>query len=197
MTSSMRRRGRTHGTGATGVADRAIAHRLDRTTARRARASTGPADGEQHAVALDDFALMRVVDARQRDLLGGDELPDVELGPVAQREGAQLLALADAGVQQIPRLWPLVARVPPTMTIAERQDALLGPRLVFVATSAPERGIEAVLGDCVEQRHRLQTVAAGPRTRVFDHSAVVDRLLHAGDDQPGTDALHELVADTR
>ena len=130
----------------------------------------------------------------KRDLLGGDELPDVELGPVAQRERAQLLALADAGVQHIPRLGPLVARIPSTLTIAERQDALLGAGLVLVATTAAERGIEAVLGDGVEQRHRLQPVAAGPRTGILDDPAAVDRLLHAGDDQPGTDALDELVA---
>ena len=48
--------------------------------------------------------------------------------------------------------------------------------------------------DGVEQRHRLQPVATGTRTDLFDHSTLVDRLLHAGDDQPHAARLDELVA---
>src|SRR5450432_3171414 len=106
---------------------------------------------------------MAVVDARQRHLVQRDVLPDVELGPVRQRERAQVLALADAGVEQIPRLGTLLARIPSAVAIAEAEDALLGAGFVLVAAATAERGVEAVLGDRVEQRHRLQPVAARPR----------------------------------
>ena len=111
-----------------------------------------------------------------------------------KREGTQLLALADPRIQQIPRLWALVARIPSTVAITERQDALLGASLVFVATPASERGVEAVLGDRVEQGDGLEPVAAGPWTGVLDRSAGVDRRLHTGHQKTSTHLTHELVA---
>ena len=105
----------------------------------------GSSDGQQHAIAGNHLAPVGVVDARQRNLLGGDELPDVELRPIAQRECTELLALADASVQQIPGLGSLVAWIPPALLIAERQDAFLGTGLVLVAAATAERGVEAML----------------------------------------------------
>ena len=67
--------------------------------------------------------------------------------------------------------------------VAQREDALLGARAFLVAAGAAERRVEAVLGDGVEQRPRLEPVARGARPRLLDHAAGVDRRLHAGDDE--------------
>ena len=48
--------------------------------------------------------------------------------------------------------------------------------------------------DGVEQRDRLQPVAAGARAGVFHGATAVDGLLHAGDDQAHTPVLHQRVA---
>ena len=88
-------------------------------------------------------------------------LPDVELGPVRQREDAKVLARSLAAVVQVPELRPLVLRVPLSEVVAVREDPLLGARLLLVAPRAADRGIEAELLDRVEQRDGLQRVAAG------------------------------------
>src|ERR1700722_1360525 len=81
--------GGAHRTRAGGVADGAKAHRFlaDFLAGLRAHPL---ADGQQHAVALDHLSLVRVVDRRQLDVLPPDVLPDVELGPIRKREGAQV-----------------------------------------------------------------------------------------------------------
>jgi hypothetical protein len=105
-----------------------------------------------------------------------------------------VLALADARVQQRPRLGALGPWVPAALAVAEAEDALLGTGLVFVAAAAAERGIEAVFRKCVEQRDRLQPVAAGARPDVFHYATLVDGLLHAGNHQPHAPVAHQLVA---
>ena len=52
------------------------------------------------------------IERDDRDILGQDVVPDVELGPVREREHAHRFAGPDAGVEQVPQLRPLVARVP-------------------------------------------------------------------------------------
>ena len=141
------------------------------------------ADGEQHAVTLDDLALVGVVDRRQLDLLAADVLPDVELGPVRQREHAQVLTGPDLPLVQLPQLGSLPLGVPLPERVAERQDALLGARLVLVAAGAPEGGVELVGGDRIEQGRGLQPVAHATRPRV-GHSALVDGVLHLGHQEP-------------
>ena len=107
-----------------------------------------------------------------------------------------MLAAADAPVVEVPQLGPLVLRVPLADVVAEGEDALLRARALLVAARAAERGVEAVLGDRVEQRHRLQPVARRVRPGLLDRAALVDRLLHGGDDQPlaelGDAALDEV-----
>src|SRR6478609_7084476 len=79
------------GPGARHVADGAVAHeaRLDGLVVSRSAHRT---DGEPHAVALEDLALVGVVERRERDVLAVDVAPDVDLGPVADREDADVLA---------------------------------------------------------------------------------------------------------
>ena len=103
-------------------------------------------DHDQLAVALDDRPRRGEVERHDRDLLEVDVLPDVELGPVRQREDADALALVDPAVVEVPQLGPLVLRIPLVEAIAERVDALLGARLLLVAARAAERGVEPALG---------------------------------------------------
>ena len=155
-----RERRRLDGRRAGGVADRAEAHEWPRTAPRRRASRDVAVDGHQHPVAAEHLAVVGEVQRRQLDLALGDEAPDVELGPVRQREHAQVLAAVVAGVVDPPQLGPLVLRVPLAELVAVRHDALLGPGPLLVAAGAAEHGVEAVLGDGVEQRDGLQRVAA-------------------------------------
>ena len=118
-----------------------------------------------------------------------DVLPDVELGEVREREGAEVLAGPHAALVELPQLGPLALGVPLTEGVAERQHPFLGPRLVLVAAGPAEGGVEAVLVDGVEQRGGLQAVARGRRAGI-GHAALVDRVLHLGHDEPGAFGLH-------
>ena len=99
-----------------------------------------------------------------------------------------MLALADARVVEIPELGPLRARVPLAEVVAEAEDALLRAGTLLVAARAAHRSVELMLLDRVEQRRRLQLVARRARAGLLLHAALVDRLLHARDDE----ALAEL-----
>src|ERR687898_542754 len=150
--------------------------------------------GQPHAVALEHPLGVGEVDGRQLDVLGGDVLPDVELGPVGQREHPDVLALAVAAVVEGPELGPLVLGVPLAEVVAEAEHALLGPGLLLVAPGAAEHGVEPVLVDRPEQEHCLDAVAAGPRTGVIDDLPGVDGVLHARDDEPHAQLGHPPVA---
>src|SRR5579884_2399262 len=152
-------------------------------------------DGVQHPVAAEHLALVGEVDRGQLEPLAGHVLPDVELRPVRDREDADVLALADAGVVQVPQLGPLGARVPLAELVAEGEDPLLRPAALLVAAGAADRGVEAVLGDRIEQRRRLQPVAGGAGSGLLYHPALVDRLLHRGHDQPLAELGHAAVAE--
>src|SRR3954447_1017818 len=152
-------------------------------------------DRVEHPVAPEDLALVREVDRRQFEALARDVLPHVELRPVRDREHANVLALADARVVEIPQLGTLRARVPLPEVVAEAEDALLRAGTLLVAPRAAHRSIEPVLLDRVEQRRRLQLVARRARAGLLLHAALVDRLLHARDDEPLAELRHATVAE--
>jgi hypothetical protein len=52
----------------------------------------------------------------------------------------------------------LLTRIPLSESVTKGEDALLGAGLVFIATGTAEGGVEAVLGEGVQQGDRLQTV---------------------------------------
>ncbi len=108
----------------------------------------------------DHLTPVGVVDRRDLDLLLGDVLPDVELGPVRDREHPHVLALAMPAVEDVPQLGPLVLRVPLAVLVAEREDPLLGPGLLLVSPAAAEHRVEAALRDAPQQGDGLQPVAA-------------------------------------
>ena len=98
---------------------------------------------DQRLAADDDLALLGEVERHDRNVLDVDVAPDVDLGPVRQREDADALARPDAAVQQLPELRPLVLRIPLPVGVAQREDALLGARALLVAPRAAERRVEA------------------------------------------------------
>ena len=100
-----------------------------------------------------------------------------------EREDAQVLALADARVVEVPRLRPLAARVPAAEVVAQREHALLGARALLVAAGAAEA---ARRSGAPRSRRAASPSAAGCATRAGRSprdAAGVDRLLDRGDDQ--------------
>jgi hypothetical protein len=136
---------------------------------------------------------VREVDRRQVDALVLDVLPDVELGPVRQREDADALAEVDATVVEVPELRPLVLRVPLAELVAEREHPLLRARLVLVAPGAAEGRGEPILLERVEQHRRLDPVAGAVRRLL--HQAALQRLRHAGDEELDAELRHAPVAE--
>ena len=102
-------------------------------------------------------------------LFGIDVGPDVELGPVAEREDAHALAGREAGVEDAPELGPLVLGVPGVLGVAVGEDALLGARLLLVAAGAADRGVVLAGVERLAQRLRLHDVGVARR-------AVVERV---------------------
>ena len=94
------------------AAERAEAHRFASRLLAGAQRHALVVDHDQRAVALDDRPLGGEVERHDRDVLEVDVLPDVELGPVRQREHADALALVLARVVEAPQLRALVLRVP-------------------------------------------------------------------------------------
>ena len=92
-----------------------------------------------------------------------------------------MLATAVARVVQAPQFGTLALGVPLTELVSVGDDALLRAGTLLVTPGAAEHGVEAVLGDGVEQRHRLQWVAGA--SRELAHTPLVDRPLDRGHDQ--------------
>ena len=85
------------------------------------------------------------IERHHRDVLARDVVPDIQLGPVREREDAEALAGVLAGVVEVPELRPLALRIPAMAGDAEGEDALLRARLFLVAPRAAEGRVEAVL----------------------------------------------------
>src|SRR5919112_849976 len=175
--------GRRHRAGAAHVAHRPVAHALGERLLAGQQLHVGR-ERVEHPVAAEHLALVGEVDRRDREALLGDVLPDVELGPVAEREHAHVLALADAPVVDAPQLRALPARVPLAEVVPEGEDPLLRAGALLVPARPAERGVEAVLLDRVEQRRGLQAVARRARPGLLDDAPLVDRLLHRRHDEP-------------
>src|SRR5690606_8562940 len=97
-------------------------------------------------------------------LLDQDVQPDVQLGPVREREHPYRLAGVDLRVVDGPELGPLVARVPAVVGVPEGEDPLLGAALLLVASGATKGGVEPVLRQCLLEALRLHDVRVDPRT---------------------------------
>src|SRR5690606_29809254 len=126
--------------------------------------------------------LGREVQRYHVDVLATHVMPDVQFGPVRQREHAHALALAHARVVEVPQLRALAARVPAVRRVAEREHALLRTRLLLVAARAADRRVVAASLERLLERQRLHHlgVDAGTmaeRTDAVAHAVGID--VHA------------------
>src|SRR5438105_5259562 len=182
----------------------------DRTGARRAAERSHPAlhqlrlfaghgDDErlflhdERGAADDDLALLGEVERDDRNVFDVDVLPDVDLGPVRQREDADALAGPQLAVQQAPELRTLTLRIPLAVRVAHGEDALLRARALFIAAGAADGRIEIAGLQRVEQRFRLQESAAALRADLERLRPFANRLFVGVDDEAGADALGHLV----
>ncbi len=143
--------------------------------------------------AADHFPLVGKVDIRDMQLFATDIFPDVHLGPVADREHANVFARMHARVVGVPQLRALVLGIPLAELVAEREDALLGARLLLVAPGSPHASVEAELGDGLQQRHRLVRIARLVRV-LDDDGAAPDRIFQRTHDEPLAQVGREFVA---
>src|SRR5436309_4560145 len=144
-----------HRAGATDVTHRAEAHRqLFQFLALAWGGDLG--NRYEQTVPAHDGPAVRIVDRGHGEALALDVLPHIELRPVADGEHSHVFALRHAGVVEVPQLRALVLRIPLAELVAEREYALLGARLFLVAARPADGGIEAELGDRLQQRHRLR-----------------------------------------
>ena len=99
---------------------------------------------DERVVADEHCAGLGEVKRNDGDLFEMDVVPDVELGPVGEREDADAFAGPDAAVKERPELGALILGVPLAGGVAEGEDALLGAGFLFVAARAAEGCVEAV-----------------------------------------------------
>jgi hypothetical protein len=105
-----------------------------------------------------------------------------------------MLARLQAGVEQIPQLWPLGLGLPLAKTIAVAEDALFGAGFFFVTACAANQRVKAEFFNSFEQRDRLVHIAA--LTRVGQaHRATPHRVFDAAHNQFGTQLLGAKVAE--
>ena len=163
------------GCGAGDVADGAKANRqVEDFFAGLGRCQFG--DRYDCTAAAHDRPLMGEVDRRQFELFALDVLPDIQFGPVRDREGADVLALEGARVVQIPQLRALVLRVPLAELVAEAEDAFLGARLFLVAPRTADAGVELEFVDRFEQASPTDACCA---TRSALLSTTVPRAIES------------------
>ena len=109
-------------------------------------------EGEDLAVADDDVAFLSEIEGDDRNFFEVDVLPDIEFGPIREREDADGFAFIDAGVVEVPEFGALVFWVPLAELIAEGEDAFFGAGFFFFAACAAEGGVELVSAEGVEER---------------------------------------------
>ena len=90
---------------------------------------------------------MRVVERGQGDSFAGNVLPDIEFGPVADREHAKVLAGLQLGVEQRPQLGALVFGLPLAKAVAVAEDAFLGAGFFLVAAGTADQRVKAEFFD--------------------------------------------------
>src|SRR5262249_22341422 len=152
-------------------------------------------DHDQRTVTHDHWAWRREIERHNRDRLLMDVEPDVELGPVGEREDAQALAFALAAVVEPPGLDALALGVPAMLRVAQRKYALLGARALLVAARAAESGIEAVQVERLAQRLRLHHVGVKLRAVGDRRNAALEPVRIGVNDEVEPELAHARVAE--
>src|SRR5690606_36168728 len=128
--------------------------------------------------AADDVTLVCEVERWQRYVLGEDVLPDIHLGPVREREHAEVLTWRLPAVEQVPQLGALVLRIPLAEAVAVGEKSFLGACLLLIAASAAKGRIDLELTERVEECDGLEAVAAGIGAGFLLRASLIDRVLH-------------------
>src|SRR5258705_8310814 len=127
---------------------------------------------------------MAEIDRRNFQLLLMDELPNVHLGPIAERKSPHVFPRMDARIIKVPNFRALVLRIPLPETVAKAEEALFGTGLLFIPARAADAAIETELLDGSQKGGNLQAVAAGftpgRHRHAFGHC-----VLHFSDNEPG------------
>src|SRR6516164_6463793 len=113
-------------------------------------------DKNQGTVALDDLTFARVVERDDGNALRVDVEPDIELSPVREWKNADVFALIDAGVKDVPKFRPLIFGIPLAVGVAEGVDAFLGARFFLVAARSAEGRGKSSGFERIEQRASFQ-----------------------------------------
>src|SRR3546814_1522033 len=109
-------------------------------------------DHQQQTIAIYGRGRRGEVERHDRNIFARDILPDVELGPVRDREHADALALRLAGVVEVPELGTLLLGVPAVGRGAKGEDAIPGETLFLVEASADAGYVAAVDAESLDRK---------------------------------------------
>src|SRR5437867_5832765 len=101
------------------------------------------------------------VEVDDRDVLGADVLPDVDLGPVEQGVDPDVRALGERRLELVPQLRGLLPEVPIAVLVARREVAFLGARPFFVGPYAQDDAGGDLLRDRVRELGGLGCADSG------------------------------------
>ena len=135
------------------------------------------------SAADDRAALPSEIKRHDGNFLHVNVKPDIELGPIRERKNANAFALVDAGVKDIPKLWPLVFGVPLPLAVPEGVNTLFGPRFLLVPPGPTERRIKPAVCQGIQQGLGFEQSAAFLRSQSEWISALIERLAVLVDDQ--------------
>src|SRR2546425_11083140 len=160
------------------------------------------AGGTAQAPVAGPVSLVKV-EVDDRDVLGADVFPDVDLRPVEQGMDPDVRALGEGGLELIPQLRGLLPEVPVAVFVPWREVAFLGARPFLVGPDAQDDAGVAFLRDQVLEPVGLEGGAAGDAAHGVVHPLGQGLLVHAddqveppfaGDPVPVLDHGRDLVA---
>ena len=140
-------------------------------------------DHDQRARALHDRTRLGEIERDDRNILGFDVVPDVELGPIRQRKHPHRFAALQPRVVKPPKFRALVARVPGVGGGAMRKDALLGAAFFLVAPCAAECGVIAAFVQSLAQGFCLHHLGVDLAARSDGRNAAPQPVLIDMDDE--------------
>jgi hypothetical protein len=140
-------------------------------------------DGKKGLATDEHGAFFGEIERNDGDVFGVDVLPDVEFGPVGQRENAEAFAGVQPSIEDVPEFGALVAGIPLAAGIAEGEDTFFGAGLFFVAASATDGGVVATSAETIQESLGFKTATAALGTPREGGGTFVQRLLIGMDDE--------------
>ncbi|MEN9682098.1 MAG: hypothetical protein RLZZ627_1991, partial [Pseudomonadota bacterium] len=151
-------------------------------------------DHDEGTVSFHDGAWRCEIERDDWNVLKIDVLPDIELGPVRQRENANTFAFVDLAVVDIPKFRTLVFGIPAVIFVSEGVDPLLGARLFLITPRTAEGGIELILVQGLFESLGLHDVGMFLAAMGKGADALFDAFRIDVDDEVEAKFLSHLVA---